>query len=614
MWRASPNRARKLLSFTDNRQDASLQAGHFNDFIEVGLLRAAIYAAVAAAGPEGLAHDALGDKVVSAIDLPKELYADDPEVRFAAEVETKRAFRDVLCYRLYRDLKRGWRIIAPNLEQCGLLEIRYVSLTEACEAEDLWEKAHPCLSGASPANREKVAKVLLDYMRRELAIKVDYLDALYQNRLRQRSNQHLRAPWAIDDNERMEHSSTVYPRAGTRDDYQGFVYLSARGGFGQYLGRTSTFDDWSDYLKLDDKQQIIQDLLEALRAAGIAAAVDTQAEIKGYQIPAATIWRINLGWRRRQNPNVFGFVLDTERGYWQRNELMPEDEDPEDPMTPMKERVVPYVEDRCNCLLLEPALDSVDTDQRDQAMASLQAALKNAIQVVYQLEENELAAEPMPSVDDHRTLLLYEAAEGGAGVLRRLVEEPGALPAVAREALDLCHFDPDTGEDRHRAAGMEEDCEAACYNCLMSYGNQRDHRLLERHLIRDWLLACHDAGVKTSPTGNPRAAHLQRLVNLSGSELERHWLRFLDGRSLSLPSAAQRFVESCKTRPDFVYEDAHAVIYVDAPPHDYPERHQRDADQTNCLEDCGWEVIRFHHEDDWQAIVDKHPHVFGASH
>ncbi|MDQ2888808.1 MAG: DEAD/DEAH box helicase, partial [Chloroflexota bacterium] len=33
----------KLLSFTDNRQDASLQAGHFNDFIEVGILRSALY-------------------------------------------------------------------------------------------------------------------------------------------------------------------------------------------------------------------------------------------------------------------------------------------------------------------------------------------------------------------------------------------------------------------------------------------------------------------------------------------------------------------------------------------------------------------------------------------
>ena len=31
---------------------------------------------------------------------------------------------------------------------------------------------------------------------------------------------------------------------------------------------------------------------------------------------AATIWRINFGWRRRENPEQLGFVLDTERGYW----------------------------------------------------------------------------------------------------------------------------------------------------------------------------------------------------------------------------------------------------------------------------------------------------------
>ena len=43
-------RARKLLSFTDNRQDASLQAGHFNDFVEVSLLRSALYRAVAGGG------------------------------------------------------------------------------------------------------------------------------------------------------------------------------------------------------------------------------------------------------------------------------------------------------------------------------------------------------------------------------------------------------------------------------------------------------------------------------------------------------------------------------------------------------------------------------------
>ena len=41
-----PTDKRKLLGFTDNRQDAALQAGHFNDFLFVSLLRAATLAAV----------------------------------------------------------------------------------------------------------------------------------------------------------------------------------------------------------------------------------------------------------------------------------------------------------------------------------------------------------------------------------------------------------------------------------------------------------------------------------------------------------------------------------------------------------------------------------------
>ena len=40
------DKAKKLLSFTDNRQDASLQAGHFNDFVQVGVMRGALYRAL----------------------------------------------------------------------------------------------------------------------------------------------------------------------------------------------------------------------------------------------------------------------------------------------------------------------------------------------------------------------------------------------------------------------------------------------------------------------------------------------------------------------------------------------------------------------------------------
>lgn len=110
-------RARKLLSFTDNRQDASLQSGHFNDFVEVALLRAALYRAVADAGAEGVPHDVLAQRTFEALGLPIELYAVNPEVKFKQRHDTDRALREVLAYRVYRDLRRGWRVTAPNLEQ-----------------------------------------------------------------------------------------------------------------------------------------------------------------------------------------------------------------------------------------------------------------------------------------------------------------------------------------------------------------------------------------------------------------------------------------------------------------------------------------------------------------
>ena len=96
---------------------------------------------------------------------------------------------------------------------------------------------------ARPCERDSetplaVAKVLLDYMRRELAIKVDYLDRLMLERIRQQSNQRLIAPWAIDEGEQLEYAARLFPRASRPHDYGGDLYLSARGGFGQYLRRT----------------------------------------------------------------------------------------------------------------------------------------------------------------------------------------------------------------------------------------------------------------------------------------------------------------------------------------------------------------------------------------
>jgi len=120
--------ARKLLSFTDNRQDASLQAGHFNDFSQVALLRSALHKATSAKGASGLSHGGLSRGVFEALSMRFDEYAADPEVRGPARAATDDEFRRVIDYYLYRDLQRGWRVTAPNLEDCGLLQFEYEGL------------------------------------------------------------------------------------------------------------------------------------------------------------------------------------------------------------------------------------------------------------------------------------------------------------------------------------------------------------------------------------------------------------------------------------------------------------------------------------------------------
>ncbi|MDP8928571.1 MAG: DEAD/DEAH box helicase [Actinomycetota bacterium] len=343
----------------------------------------------------------------------------------------------------------------------------------------------------------------------------------------------------------------------------------------------------------------------------------------------ATLTQVNLGWSRRANLYEHGFWLDMDRGRWAKNPAEDDSERPDDdPEARRPVRVVPFVEDRRNALIVTPTtIPTTDGSHDDDDLryaASLEAALKHAIQSVYQLEESELAVEPLPyrtAPDEHappaRTaFMLYEAAEGGAGVLRQLVEDPNAAGVVARAALERIHYSQteDGGwEDRRRAEGSPFECEAACYDCLLSYTNQPDHEILDRQLIVDTLVAWTKARVETSPTDQPRAAHLERLRRLAQSDLERRFLDLLERQGRRLPDDAQVLVEEAGTRPDFVYrtDSGPYAVYVDGPHHDYPHRVQRDREQELALLTAGWNVIRFPHFDDWNQVIDEWRGVFG---
>ena len=208
-------KARKLLTFVDNRQDASLQAGHFNDFVQVAQLRGALSQALAGA-PAGLTHDVVAQQVTAALGLRVRRLRREPGTpKFSAKESAERALRQVVEYRLYTDLKRGWRVTMPNLEQVGLLQVRYVDLPEiAADAEP--GPADTRLCGPLPPElREELARILLDELRRVLAIDVDCLTELGFERVQRESRQHLREPWSIADGERLELIGTVFPRSGT---------------------------------------------------------------------------------------------------------------------------------------------------------------------------------------------------------------------------------------------------------------------------------------------------------------------------------------------------------------------------------------------------------------
>jgi very-short-patch-repair endonuclease len=289
--------------------------------------------------------------------------------------------------------------------------------------------------------------------------------------------------------------------------------------------------------------------------------------------PSARIHYVNRGLRRAKERDFFvdldtGEILDTDQKREEAKKL-----------GKSVDRTALRVQVTQNALLVEAGKLMEEKDE--EALVSLAIALKRGMEALFQVEEGELGLVRVG------TLLLYhENAEGGLGVLRRVVEEEGTLAEVARAALEVLHFS-EKGED------LNPECVRACHECLLSYQEQRMTPFLNRHKALPYLLHLLGARVELRHGGGGR---LEELLAHCESELEREFLRRLQARGVRLPDEAQYRIGEAHTKVDFLYRP-NLAVYVDGPHHDSERQSRIDERQREALLELGYRVVVVRHED-----------------
>lgn len=249
----------KLLSFTDNRQDASLQAGHFNDFLSSVRLRSGLYFALEN-NTSGLDVHSIADRVFEELKLTEVDYAKDPSSNpNYPDTDNERALKTYLLYRIFQDLKRGWRYTLPNLEQTALLRIEYKNL-KRLSADDDEFKNIPFFNSINAIEREEMLTQLLNFFRTNYAISHRILlenKSETQTLLKDKLDS--KKLWSLDHNENIDvptYMVSVRPGRSTQKGIY-FASMGSRSNIGKYFKRkmlelqypVMSADDFKDFIE-----------------------------------------------------------------------------------------------------------------------------------------------------------------------------------------------------------------------------------------------------------------------------------------------------------------------------------------------------------------------------
>ena len=292
-----PKEKRKLLGFTDNRQDAALQAGHFNDFLFVSLLRGAILRAVLDAGDDGMAEDEFGLRVVKALGFTagnkdaRIHWMLDPEAGAVVREDAQRSLAKVLAHRVWTDLRRGWRYTNPSLSVLKLIDVAFIGLDDIAEDTERLTAILPDLGTLDVPARKAMLKLLLGAMLDGLAVGTEALDLTVLDAVAQKSRNLLRAPWTIDAKETPRSRTTLFLQAPGKDrvglrEEQTIIRAGHNSRIGRLINRRSVI---GTKLGKTDYLTVMTGLMELLAREGLVSRVDIEADQQGWRLSPSAV-------------------------------------------------------------------------------------------------------------------------------------------------------------------------------------------------------------------------------------------------------------------------------------------------------------------------------------
>lgn len=243
--------------------------------------------------------------------------------------------------------------------------------------------------------------------------------------------------------------------------------------------------------------------------------------------------------------------------------------------------------------------EGIEPENYEGFYNTLAQALIQGLQISMNIDAGEVSTIPLPRDGGKFGILLYESAEGGAGVLHAL-QQTGVMHEVISKAREILHeFDP-----------KEDQCERACYGCLCNYYNQAVHEILDRNLVLPFLASLERAEIVRV---EPSKDRYQELFELCESDFEKRVLKSISEHKLPLPTHAQKTIfegDVPVAQADFYYDYDKLIVFVDGPKHD--EAIENDKKKRMKLDEMGYRIFVIRHDEGIDNRIESLAQYFGV--